>query len=94
MLDVEGFKDRFNVKNPHFYITVNVPSTIFIVDMGWLLKIESGTMVDADMEMRYAIEDIPFMSDCNMHDTLSVQNNKRTKTKENTPFKYRQNNRW
>ena len=45
VLDVEGLKDRFNVENPHALITVNEPitSTSFIVDMGWLLIIESGT---------------------------------------------------
>ena len=45
VLDVEGLKDGFNVENPHALITVNEPinSTSFIVDMGWLLIIESGT---------------------------------------------------
>ena len=45
VLDVEGLKDRFNVENPHALITVNEPinSTSFIVDMVWLLIIESGT---------------------------------------------------
>lgn len=95
VLDVEGLKDRFNVENPHALITVNEPinSTSFIVDMGWLLIIESGTgwrrYRTAVYRRGYSI----YVGLEHARYIVRVQNNKRLK-KENTPLNMDKMKRW
>ena len=95
VLDVEGLKDRFNVENSHALITVNEPinGTSFIVDMGWLLIIESGegwrryrtAVYRRGYSIYVGLEHARYIA--------RVQNNERLK-KENTPLNMDKTKRW
>ena len=68
--------------------------------MGWLLEIDNGTLAGADIRLRRTTHQVEhtwysiYVGLERARYIVSVQNNKRIETKENTPFNIDKIKRW